>query len=220
MTTAEAAVAARNTALDEARKRLASPTAGKTADAPRKSVPAGEAKPAEGPAGDEPPEAKPAETEATLTAAVSHAQAAAMLAAEEMLAAAANLTAVEAKIAADNAAFAMPPAENAKQLAVAAGRAERVSNLAQARLNVMRLERELAEAKAGADDAAKKKAAETETKLVEATKAREAAQPRSARPVIATHTSGKCTQAPAAAAAPVSPAGSPRRPIRSPPAWP
>jgi len=192
LSNAETAVGSRNAALVEARKKLASLTAAKPPGAPGENTPAttvteagaqaGDAKPATTPTVDKPAADKPAETEATLTAAVSQAQAAASLAAEEMLAASANLTAVEAKIAADNVAFATapaestPPPEKAKQLAIDASRAERVFNLEQARLNVMRFEQELAEAKAGADDAAKKKVSATETKLAEATKAREAAE--------------------------------------------
>jgi hypothetical protein len=175
---AETTVASRHAALVEARKKLASlseaKTMGTAGEAASKNAeaatPTGGAKPPATTAAD-----KPGETEATLTAAVSQAQAAATLAAEEMLAAAANLTAVQARIAADNAAFAAPPADNAKQLASDAGRAERVANLAGARANVMRLERELAEARAGSDDAAKKKNAATETRLAEATKARDSA---------------------------------------------
>ena len=121
-------------------------------------------------------DAKKTETsESALCAAVDEAQSAAAMAEHEVLAAAASLVAVRAKIAADNAAFATPPAVDAKELAREASRAERVANAQQSQIDVLRLEHELALARAG-DDAAKKKIATIEPKLAEARKTREAAQ--------------------------------------------
>jgi uncharacterized protein DUF1553/uncharacterized protein DUF1549/cytochrome c len=187
----EAALGKAGGALVEARKKLADFIAAKPAPAPAKDAIAKEpaaatnapaaAAPAPSPAVEK-PAAEP--NEAGLNAAVVDAEAAANLAEQAMLTAAAKLVAVRATLAADNAAFATPPAANAKELAREASRAERVANVHEAKQTVMQLEHELAQARAGGkegDDAkkveaAKKKTALIEPKLVEARKAQGAAQ--------------------------------------------
>ncbi|MBI3836757.1 MAG: DUF1553 domain-containing protein [Planctomycetia bacterium] len=178
---AESALAKTNTVLAEARKKLADFTAAKPAPpaaaetATQPTAVGSDEKPAEKAAGEE--ENPAASEEKKLNAAVAEAQSAAALAEQEMLTTSAGLVSVRAKIAADNVAFARPPAGNAKELARDASRAERVYNLHQTRQNVMRLEQDLAKARVGADDkAAKKKVADTEPKLADALKARDAAQ--------------------------------------------
>ncbi len=181
---AEITMATRTAELAETRKKLAALVAAKAATAAQPVAGAGASQPA-APAADaqqtatapanKAEDAKAVESEADLIAAVADAEAAAALASEEMLDASANLAMVRAKIAADRAEFSTPPADDAKQLAREANRAERVFNAQHARLGVTRLERELATAKAGTDDAAKKKVTATETKLTAAVKTREAA---------------------------------------------
>jgi hypothetical protein len=174
----ESAVAKTGAVLAEARKALteftAKKAAAKAAGEIAQADTTGEEKPANAETGDK---HDTAPSEEALNAAVAKAQSAAALAEQNMLAASAGLVHVRAQIEADQAAFAIPPAANAKDLAREAGRAERVFNVQQARQNVMQLEHELAQVRAGGDDkVAKKKAADTEAKLAAAVKARDAAQ--------------------------------------------
>ncbi|HEV3136757.1 MAG TPA: DUF1553 domain-containing protein, partial [Pirellulales bacterium] len=175
---AQGALAKAGATLTEARKVCAEFVAKKLA-----ANRAGEATPA-GTAGEEKPVInRPEEnTEGTsiekaLIAAVQQGQLAAALAEQEMLAASAGLVHVKAQIAADNAAFASPPADNAKELARDAARAERVFKVEQARQNLARVERELAKMQADAgDEKLFKKVEEIEKKRAEATKVRDDAQ--------------------------------------------
>jgi hypothetical protein len=161
----EAAIAKAATTLAEARKKLAETP--KQTPAPAAAVANAEQQ--------APPAATPSNDE-KLRADVAEAEAAATLAEQEMLTASANLVAVRAKLAADDAAFAAPPAANAKELARDAARAERVFNCEQARQEALRLERELTAARALTDDKGKKKAADLETRLTAARKTRDEAQ--------------------------------------------
>jgi hypothetical protein len=111
-----------------------------------------------------------------LLASVTTTEGGAALAEQELLTAAANLVAVRAKVAADRAAFATPPAADAKGLAREASRAERVANMHAARGTVLRAEQVLATARTATDEAAKKNIASAEEKLAEARKTRDAAQ--------------------------------------------
>jgi cytochrome c553 len=177
----EPAMAKAVTTLAEARKKLADFSAAKTAAvaakdaAPAATQPTAETAPpakTDAPAKTETPEA----TEATLTAAITAAEGAAALAEQTLLAASSNLAAVRAKLAADDASFAAPPAANAAELAREANRAQRVGDVQQAKREVLRLEQELAAARAATDEANKKKVAQLEPKLATAHKARDAAQ--------------------------------------------
>ncbi len=111
----------------------------------------------------EKPAEKPAEakadgpSEAGLKTAIADAEVEANLAEQGVLAAAAELVAVRAKIAADNGAFANPPAANAAQLAREASRAEHVHAAQQRSASVARLEQELAKARAAGGDSDKAK---------------------------------------------------------------
>ena len=94
-----------------------------------------------------------------------------------MLAAAADWFACGPRSRPTMAAFATPPAANAKELAREASRAERVSNVQQARQDVMRLEQELAAARAGRRQGGEKESRRhSRPKLTAAVKARDAAQ--------------------------------------------
>ena len=147
----ESAVAKTGTALAEARKALsefaAKTAAAKAAGEIAQKDATGEEKPANAETGEKTGEKQvTASSEEAFSAAVAAAQSAAAMAEQDMLAASAELVHVRAQIAADHAAFGVPPAANAKELAREAGRAERVFNVQQARQNVMRLEQELAPA--------------------------------------------------------------------------
>ncbi len=171
---AEPAMAQATALVAEAHKKLNDFVAAKAATAAAKEPSGAEAAAATAAAASDKSTAEATESE--LSAKVSDAEAAAALAEQDMLAAAAGLVAVRAKIAADNAAFATPAAANAAQLAREASRAERVYNALETKRRVIELERDLAKARAPAEDAAKKKAAEVEKNLGEARKARDAAQ--------------------------------------------
>ena len=186
---AEKSVATTSAALTEARKKLTEFNAAKAVAAKAKEASSAAAASAtENPTAEKPDAAKPAvETPATvpptspsaviedsLQEAIKAAESAVGLAEQEMLAGSANLVSVRAKIAADDAAFASPPAVNVKDLAREANRAERVANVEQAQVTVARLERELAKAKS--EKAAEKKIPELDTKLTAARKARDAAR--------------------------------------------
>ena len=84
----------------------------------------------------------------------------------------ANLVALEARVAADNARYATPPAANAHELSLVAGKTERAANSAAAALGLLEAERAstLAEAKR------KKGDEKTEKTIAEARKAVEAAR--------------------------------------------
>jgi hypothetical protein len=178
---AETSMAGANAALVAARKKQTDVAAAvKPAVAAAKdAAPAGDAAPAPNqpaPEGDAAAKQAAEANAATLAAAMADAESAAAVVEQEMLSASASLVAARARITADNAAFASPPAGNAPTLAREASRAQRVADVEQTKRNVLRLERELAQARAGTDDAAKKKVAATEPKLAEARKARETAQ--------------------------------------------
>jgi hypothetical protein len=178
LTKSETSMAQASESLAAARKNLEALAAAPAAEATTPAATnAGNGAPAEKPAEGTDKAAAPAAPDATqLTTAVRTAERAASLAEQELFIASADLTAVRAKIVADNAAFATPPSDQAGELAREAARAERVANAHRARLSVMKLENELADASTGTDDAAKKKAAEIEKKLTEARKAHETAQ--------------------------------------------
>lgn len=113
-----------------------------------------------------------------MAAMVSDAEMEAAIAEKAGTAAQAALVAMEARIAADRATFATPPAANAKELALAAGKAERQLALLGADKAVLTSELAVAKAKRAIkpDDMATTKAAtDAETALQTAVKAREAA---------------------------------------------
>jgi hypothetical protein len=176
LTKSETAMAQASDSLAAARKNLEALAATPTTEATTPAATnAGNGAPAEKPAEGADNASAPAPPDANqLTSAVSAAERSAALAEQHLFIASADLTAVRAKIAADEAAFAVPQNENAAELAREAARAERLGNAHRARLSVMKLEVELADA--GTDDAAKKKAADIEKKLTEARKAHETAQ--------------------------------------------
>jgi hypothetical protein len=171
---AEAGLGKASAALADARKKLADLVAAKNVPKTPQEPAAGNAAAApEKPAEAASPAAVAAEKE--LNAAVEKSAKAAALAESEMLAASANLVAVRAKVAADNAAFATPKSADAAALAREASRAQRVYNVEQARHNVLAAERAVADVKA-AEKPDEKKVKDAEAKLGEATKARDAAQ--------------------------------------------
>ncbi len=111
-----------------------------------------------------------------LNAQVADAEASADVAEQAMLTAAAELVALRARIAADDAAFAVPPAENAADLAREASRAQRVWEMSRARRDVAQAQRELDTARASNDKAAKVDIEKIEKRLAAAKKARDDAQ--------------------------------------------
>ena len=100
------------------------------------------------------------------------------IAERDVAAAEAQRAFVQARIAADNAAYASPPAPDAPRLAQAASLAERVSALRAAEHGVLAAEQTLAAVLSGdgADEAKKKAIGEAEAKLLDAAKSLEAAQ--------------------------------------------
>jgi hypothetical protein len=165
--------------LAGARKKLSDFTAASSTPDASKPAAAGDgATPAKA-EGSETNAAVPGKVE--LAKSVDEATTAAQLAEQGMLAAAAKLAAARATIAADVAAFARPPAENAKQLAIEANRAERIANVEQARHRVLELGGELAKARAEGE-AQKKNADAAEKQLGEARTARDTAQAALGKP--------------------------------------
>ena len=101
------------------------------------------------------------------------------LAAEKALATAgAALVWTQARIAADRANYSVPPADNAKELSLVAGSAEREHTLRLAEQNLLTAEQKLASARAlpnSGDEKTKKAIADAETALTTAVKAHEGA---------------------------------------------
>jgi len=123
-----------------------------------------------------PTEQKPAETPAApidLKPEIEKTSRAAALAEAELLAASAKLAAVRAAVAADRAKFGTPAAKDAGQLAREASRAERIANVEQVKLAILKAEQELAEATAATDDGAKKRAEAAQGRLDAAKKEHE-----------------------------------------------
>ncbi len=171
---AEKSIGHANAALAELRKRHAEllaaketskstdPPAGNGADAPME------------------PAKENGETDSTanperLKGEVATAQRAVSLAESEVLAAAGRLVSVRATIAADKAAFASPPREDAPLLAREAARAERVANAQQSQLDLLRAEMELSDAQTAApsDEKSEQRVAAAKKKLETAKKVRE-----------------------------------------------
>ncbi len=106
------------------------------------------------------------------------AEAARALAEKAVATAGAAIVWTQARIAADRANYATPPAANAKDLSLIAGSAEREHALRLAEQNLLVAEQKLVVARAfpnQADDKTKKAIADGETAVVEATKGRDAA---------------------------------------------
>jgi mono/diheme cytochrome c family protein len=173
LNSAEQEMAKANTVMVAARKKLSDFVAAKTAAVAKKDPPTDATQDAAKNSADQPASN---ESEAEVITAATQAQTAVSFAEERLLAANALLVAVRAKIAADNGAFATPPAANAKELAFEASREERVFNALDAKYKVMRAEQEVAAHKPGDDDASKKKAEAAAKQLAEAHNARETAQ--------------------------------------------
>jgi mono/diheme cytochrome c family protein len=98
----------------------------------------------------------------------------------------AALTWTLARVEADRANYAVPPAPNAKELSLAAGRAEREHTLRAAELAVLQAEDKLASARAAEkpqDDKSKKAVADSETALVNAKKSLDAAREALSQPL-------------------------------------
>ena len=174
--TARKSLATRSEALAAARQKLAA--LADTASPPAaKSPPAGNGAEAESAE----PKADPPKQEATtgkdeLQVALRDAERNVELAESETLATAAELVAVRAKIAADAATFATPPAANAEELAREASRAEGVAAVERARHKVLVAENGVERAKAAGGDNAKKNIELAESKLTAARQVRETAQ--------------------------------------------
>jgi hypothetical protein len=116
--------------------------------------------------------------EAELAAAIVQAEAARALAEKSMATAAAGLTWTQARIAADVANYALPPAGNAKELSLIAGGAERQHALRLAEQNLLAAEQKLAAARAlpnPGDEKTKKAITDAEPALAAASKARDGA---------------------------------------------
>ncbi len=131
----------------------AAPPAGNGADAPAEQ-------PSEQKAEEKPPTAPP-----DLKPEIDKATRAAALAEAELLAASAKLAAVRAAVAADRAKFSTPAASDAGQLAREASRAERIANVEQVKLAILKAEQEIAEATAATDEGAKKRAEAAQGRL-------------------------------------------------------
>jgi hypothetical protein len=117
--------------------------------------------------------------DAELAAHVQQAEAATALAEKVLASAKASQTAIQARIAADRATYATPPAADAKDLSLAAGKAERELALRQAEQNVLQSEQAVAKARLAvtpADEKSKKAVTDSDAKLAEAIKSRDAAQ--------------------------------------------
>ncbi|MGE5194146.1 MAG: PSD1 and planctomycete cytochrome C domain-containing protein, partial [Deltaproteobacteria bacterium] len=113
-----------------------------------------------------------------LAAAVKQAEAAQTLAEKAAATARSALVWTEARIAADRANYATPPAANAKDVSLAAGTAERQHTLRLAEQNLLAAEQKLTAARAQPkpeDEKAKKAIADAEAALTAATKARDTA---------------------------------------------
>jgi hypothetical protein len=126
--------------------------------------------------------------EAELSIAINQAEGAKALAEKTLVAAAAALTWTQARITADQANYATPPAANSKDLSLIAGGAERQHALRLAEQNVLAAEQKLAAARAlpnPADDKSKKALADAEAASAAAIKARDAALEVVAQPLEA-----------------------------------
>ncbi len=116
--------------------------------------------------------------EADLAIAIKQAEAAKELSEKALATAAAALVWTQARITADQANYANPPAANAKDLSLIAGGAERQHALRLAEQNLLAAEQKLAAARAAldpAEDKAKKTIADAEAALAAAAKARDGA---------------------------------------------
>ncbi len=123
--------------------------------------------------------------EADLALASQQAEAARALAEKAAATAGAAAIWAQARVAADRANYAVPPAANAKELSLIAGAAERQHALSLAEQNLLAAEQKLAVARAvpnPANDKAKKAIADGETAVAAATKARDAALDAIAQP--------------------------------------
>ncbi len=117
-------------------------------------------------------------SEADLAAGLKQAEATRALAEKTVATAGASIVWTQARIAADRANYATPPAANAKDLSLIAGGAEREHALRLAEQNLLAAEQKLAAAHAlpnPADDKTKKAVADAETAVATAVKARDAA---------------------------------------------
>ena len=117
-------------------------------------------------------------SEANLAAALKQAEAARGLAEKAVATAGASIVWTQARIAADRANYANPPAANAKDLSLIAGSAEREHALRVAEQNLLAAEQKLAAARALpnlADEKTKKAIADAEAAVATAAKARDAA---------------------------------------------
>lgn len=185
---AEAAMAKSTQLLADARKKQSDAVAARAATVPAKDAPpaAGAAETAPPAAAEQKPASEP--SDAASGAEVAQAEVDARLAEQAMLTSASELVTVRAKIAADRAAFAIPPEAGSKDLAREASRAERVLNAQQTRQRVMQLEHDLAKARESAakkegekkdeksDEKSKNNLATIEKNLAEARKAHDTAQ--------------------------------------------
>jgi hypothetical protein len=123
--------------------------------------------------------AKQKATDTEVAAHVQQAVAAAALAEKVLASAQASLIAIQARLVADRANYATPPAANAKDFSLAAGKAERELAMRQAEQNVLQAEQAVSNARLAlkpADEKSMKVVTDTEAKLAEAVKARDAAQ--------------------------------------------
>lgn len=176
--TAHAAWTAANAALATARQQLADFIASST-------IPPGAAirpRPVALPDSPEPV------IEPDLQQAVAKAEDAAAVSDKTLATARAALAWTETRIAADNANYAQPPATDAKDLSLAAGRAEREHTLRVAELTLLQAEQKLRSASTASktpNDARKKAIADAETAVANAIKARNAAQAALPQPLEA-----------------------------------
>ena len=131
-------------------------------------------------------------SEADLSAAVQLAESAGKLTEKKMTVASATLDFARARIAADQANYAQPPAANSKDLSLAAGKAERTLTVHQEELNLLTAEQTLLIAKAAlpangsqVDEPKQKAIADAEAAVTAARTAIETAQKAAAEPVEA-----------------------------------
>jgi hypothetical protein len=132
-------------------------------------------------------EAKPGEATTFDTAKLARqkAEAGVSLAEKSLAAAETNAASLAARIAADNAKYATPPAADAAALAVAAATAEKQAGLAAAERNALSAQQALDAARQAvkeADEKTKQAAKTAETKLAEANRALEAAKAAAQNP--------------------------------------
>ncbi|MCE9524881.1 MAG: DUF1549 and DUF1553 domain-containing protein, partial [Planctomycetales bacterium] len=130
-------------------------------------------------------EVVPANQAEALAAAVFDGEKNAAIAEKTLAAANVSLISIEARIAADKAAYANPPAANTKDLALAAGKSERELALLNAEKAFVQAELAAAKAKRAVKPnnmATAKAATDTETAVQNAVKARDAAQAAIAQP--------------------------------------